>query len=402
MHFKYRGLSKTGEYVKSTIIADSLDIAKGTLKASGVIVEEIKEADAPLFDFNIKRKIKIALLADISRDISLYIKSGVSLNRALYLIGENYKNERRNSKFFTEILTFLDEGKGFYDALVEQKVYSLPSFFMLSIKASENLGVMDRVLEDMSRYLKEQDALKRESSLAMIYPMFILITSFGVLAFLLGFVVPTIVSVYDGLGKELPTITQIIISASEFVQSYYHIVLGVLVIAIISFGYSYKQSYRFRYMIDNLLLTTPLVKKFIEYIELARFSNLASILSSSGISTAEVLQLCSDVPDNSVFKELFHDATIKVIEGEKLSLALSKQKRFVMDNAFIKALALSEETSTFSLMMSNLSIMYGGKAKDFSRTLTAMLEPMMMLFVGGLVGFIVAGMLLPIFSLNIG
>jgi general secretion pathway protein F/type IV pilus assembly protein PilC len=402
MHFKYRGVSRDGKVVKETIVADSYESAKSMLKTKGILVEEIKESGGPLVEIKVKRKIKRAFLADMCRDLSLYIKSGVPLNRALYLLSENHKNERVVSNFFSAVIKHLDEGKGFYDALNNQKTYKLPSFFMLSIKASENLGVMDRVLEDLSNYLKEQEALSKESMLALIYPLFIMVTSFLILGFLLGYVVPTIVSVYADIGRELPMITRVIITLSEFVQAYFIVMMLLFTALIGAFSYGYKNLQGFRYLIDKVLLKIPFVKKFIEYIELARFSNLASILSHSGISTAEVLALCSDVPSNSVIKGIFSDATKRVIEGEKLSVALSKAERFKLESSFIKALALAEETSTFSLMMGNLSTMYGAKARNFTKTLTAMIEPVMMLFVGGLVGFIVAGMLLPIFSLNIG
>lgn len=181
MIYKYKGFDANGKNIKSKIEASSLEEAKQRLKAQNIIYEYIQTSSPSLFK-NIKfaRKSKISFydLSILSRDLSIYIKSGISIVNAIKLAQNQYKTNKKHTLFLSSITTFLDEGKNFYQSLENQTVYELPSFFKQSVKVSENSGILGEVLLELSIFLKEQDRINKQVTNALAYPSFIFFVSF--------------------------------------------------------------------------------------------------------------------------------------------------------------------------------------------------------------------------------
>lgn len=405
MLFKYTGITKDGKKIKSNIEALSIDIAKMKLKSQGVIFTSIQEESFNFFNFsNFKYKAKInnTILADISRDISIYIQSGISLVNSIKLICNRYQNNKKMYNFLDSIGTHLQEGKNFYSALEEQSVFELPAFYKQSIKVSENSGLLDTVLLELSVFLKEQEKIKKQSISAVIYPTFILTVSFFVVGFMLSYVVPKITAIFEQFNQELPTITIFVIQSGEFMEKYFPILIVVLTIIVVAIIYSLKTYPAFKFKVDKIFLKIPFFSTIIEYSELSRFAYMNSILIRSGVPMVQSFNLSSGILKNSVIQKVFLEATAKVVEGETLSKMLDNSKIYKIENSFIQAIAIGEQTSQLNQILKNLASVYNESNKNKISILLSLLEPMLMLLVGSIIGFIVIAMLLPIFSMSIG
>ena len=404
MLFKYSGINTDGKKVKSKLEASSLLEAKSKLKAKGVLYTSLNEENFNLSSFSIKRKKSLNLLdlSYFSRDLSIYLNSGISLIMAIDLLKQRYKKDKKFFSFFESISTYLDEGKNFYTALDSQNIIDLPDFYKQSIKISENGGLLESVLLELSIFLKEQDRLKKQVTSALAYPLFILFISFFMVGFMLSFIVPKITDIFTQIDQELPPSTQFVISLGDFFSNNYVYIILCLFTGIFTFIFLVNKSTKFKYFFDKFLLKVPFFSTMIEQAELARFSYMNSILIKSGVPIVQAINLSANILKNTVIKKVFQDASKSVVEGKKLSVLLSNNKIYKIDEAFIHSIAIGEETSKLADILSNLASLYNEANKDKTDIFLALLEPIFMLFVGVTIGFIVISMLLPIFSMNLG
>jgi len=405
MLFKYTGFDKNGIKVTNKIESKSLEMAKQQLKQQKIIYTKIDEDKFHFWDstfFKKKTKLKALVLSTITRDLSIYLDAGISLLNAVKLLSQRYKKDKKLNPFFISIISYLDEGKNFYTSLQEQQVIELPEFYLQSVKISEDGGILQSVLVELADYLKEQDKLNKQISSAMAYPMFIIVVSFLMVGFMLSFIVPKITAVFEQNGQSLPVMTKFVINAGDFVTNYYHLIIFCIFATITLFAYMMKKYSRFKYTIDTFILKIPFIGKLIEIGELSRFAYMNSILIKSGIPIVQSFKLGSNILKNSVIKKLFTTASLEVVEGKNLSTILDKSEVYTIDIAFIQAISIGEETSSLSVILQNLAELYTTQNKDKIAIFLTLLEPMFMLIVGGLIGFIVVAMLLPIFSMSLG
>ena len=405
MLFKYTGFDASGKKVKAKIEAISINDAKAKLKAKRIIhkiLEEETSISFSRYSFKRKSKIKVALLSNLSRDLSIYLNSGISIVSAIKLLNERYKSDKKLNTFFESLSTFLDEGKDFYTALELQKSIELPEFYKQSIKISENGGLLQSVLLELSTYLKDQDRIKKQMTTAMAYPLFMLVISMFVVGFMLSFIVPKITAIFTQYDQELPLITSIVITLGDFFSNNYDVVLITAFSSVLIFVFSLKKFSSFKFSVDKFLLKIPFMGTLIEMGELSRFSYMNSILIRSGVPVVQSFNLGSNIINNVVIKKVFEQASSKVVEGEKLSKTLDSNKIYKIDSSFIHSVAIGEETSELAKILSNLADLYNETSKDKIAIFLALLEPVFMLLVGSIIGFIVVAMLLPIFSMNLG
>jgi len=402
--FKYKGYDKDGKKLKSKIEAANLEEVKVKLRAKGIIYTDISKEEEPLFKgINLKRKNSISYfeLSIISRDLSIYIKSGISIVNAIKLASNQYKTNKKHTLFLKSIEVFLNEGKNFYQAIEAQNVYNLPAFYKQSIKVSENSGILGQVLLELSVFLKEQDKISKQIKNALAYPLFIFLISIFVVIFMMSYIVPKITSIFSELHQDMPTITQFVINSGNFFSKNWIYLLLIIFTIYISYFFLKKVNRTFAKSIDRLKLKVPIVGKILYKNEMGRFSYVSHILIKSGVPFAKTVNLASKILDNIYLKDMFEEASQKVVEGDKLSQALYKVDKNI-DKTFIQAISLGEETSQTSEILDNLSKLYFEENRDKTTMLLALLEPALMLFVGLVVGFIITAMLLPIFSINIG
>jgi len=403
MIFAYKGINAEGKKVSNKIEAASLQEAKSKLKAQGVIYRSLEEEAPSLFSgVNFSRRYRISPneLSQLSRELAMYIRSGISIVGALKIIQSQYLHKKKIYLFLKTISTYLDEGKNFYSALDEQKIIILPEFFTQSIRVSESSGILDEVLLELSRFLKEQDRIAKEIKSAFAYPTFMILISLFMVGFMLAFVVPQITGIFEGMGQELPTATRFVIALGDFFNNNFTLlaVLFILIVGLHTTFMNYAPKYK--YAVHSIVLKLPLFGEVAMKSELGRFAYVGSLLVRSGVPFVQTINLAANILDNVVLRGVFLEASKKVVEGKRLSLALS-ESTYKLDQSFIQAIAVGEETSEIEPVLINISELYFEDNRDKIGLILSLLEPMLMLFVGGAIGFIVAAMLLPIFSMSI-
>jgi len=402
MLFKYKGFDKTGKKVKGTVTANSKEEAGQKLRTQNIYYESLgatKEFSLEAFS---KRQMPGELLSTFSKELSSYLNSGMTILTAIKLLENQHEGEKKYVSFLNSLKTMIDEGKSLYVALQTQKVFALPDFFLQSLNVAGQSGKMVEVLTNMGTFFSAQNKVKKQVKGAMTYPAIIFTVAIGMTSFLIAFVVPKITEIFEDTGQELPPITQFVLSISDFLTTYYMAIIIGFVLFILFFKLAYAKLDGFHRIIDSMLLKTPVLGTLIQNHELGRFSYILSLMLGSGVAYAQAVQLAKTTFANYGLKDLFEKASIKVLEGNKLSNSLQLSKGVKVKRNFMQSLALGEESSEVAQILNNISHLYAEENEDKLKLLLGLLEPFMMLFIGVVVGVIVSAMLLPIFTMTQG
>ncbi len=402
MLFKYKGFDKTGKKVKGTVTASSVEEAGQKLRTQGIYHEGLTPTKEFSLEAFSKRQMPGELLSTFSKELSSYLNSGMTILTAIKLLENQHEGEKRYVSFLNSLKTMIDEGKSLYHALNSQKVYALPDFFLQSLNVAGQSGKMVEVLTNMGNFFSAQNKVKKQVKGAMTYPAIIFTVAIGMTSFLIAFVVPKITEIFEDTGQELPPITQFVLGVSDFLTSHYIAIILSIVLAIVAFKITYAKVDTFHRIIDSLLLKTPILGTLIQNHELGRFSYILSLMLSSGVAYAQAVQLAKTTFGNYGLSALFEKASVKVLEGNKLSNALQISKGVRLKRNFMQSLALGEESSEVAQILANISSLYAEENEDKLKLLLGLLEPFMMLFIGVVVGVIVSAMLLPIFTMTQG
>ena len=402
MLFKYKGITKQGKNARGSIEASTIEEAKQKLKAQGIFYKDIQETSQITMKNFAQREMPGPLLSSFAKELSSYLNSGMAVLTAIKLIEGQHAKEKKYASFLASIRTMIEEGKSLYHALNSQSVYAMPDFFLQSINVAGQSGKMVSVLINMGSFFSSQAKVKKQVGNAMAYPLFIFLVAIGMTGFLIAFVVPKITGIFKDTGQELPGITQFVLGVSDFLSANYIVLILGFVAIIVGFKSAYKYSKGFKKSYDGFMLRMPVVGELIQNHELGRFSYILALMLDSGVSYAHAVKLATTTFGNDAFRISFEEAAERVIEGNKLSHALQRGKGVLPKRNFMQALALGEESSEVSHILSNVASLYQEENDDKLKLLLSLLEPFMMLFIGLVVGVIVAAMLLPIFSMNLG
>ena len=402
MLFKYKGFDKTGKKVKGTVTASSVEEAGQKLRVQDIYHEGLTPTKEFSLEAFSKRQMPGELLSTFSKELSSYLNSGMTILTAMRLLENQHEGEKRYVSFLNSIKTMIDEGKSLYNALNAQKVYALPDFFLQSLNVAGQSGKMVEVLTNMGTFFSAQSKVKKQVKGAMTYPAIIFTIAIGMTSFLIAFVVPKITDIFDDTGQELPPITQFVLGLSDFLTAHYIAIIVTILLLILFFKLAYAKLDTFHKLIDTFLLKIPILGTLIQNHELGRFSYILSLMLESGVAYAQAVQLAKTTFGNQSLLALFDKASVKVMEGNKLSNALQLSKGVKLKRNFMQSLALGEESSEVAQILNNISQLYAEENEDKLKFLLSLLEPFMMLFIGVVVGVIVSAMLLPIFTMTQG
>ena len=402
MLFKYKGFDKTGKKVKGTVTASSEEEAGQKLRTQNIYYEGLTPTKEFSLEAFSKRQMPGELLSTFSKELSSYLNSGMTILTAVKLLENQHEGEKKYVSFLNSVKTMIDEGKSLYHALNTQKVYALPEFFLQSLNVAGQGGKMVEVLTNMGNFFSAQNKVKKQVKGAMTYPAIIFTVAIGMTSFLIAFVVPKITGIFEDTGQELPPITQFVLGLSDFLTAHYIAIIVVILSLFLIFKISYAKIDTFHRIIDSMLLKIPVLGALIQNHELGRFSYILSLMLSSGVAYAQAVQLAKATFANYGLRDLFEKASVKVLEGNKLSNALQMAKGVKLKRNFMQSLALGEESSEVAQILDNTSALYAEENEDRLKLLLSLLEPFMMLFIGVVVGVIVSAMLLPIFTMTQG
>jgi len=398
MYFKYLGFDlNKNQNVTGNLEAQDLEEAQSILIKKNIVIKKIDNNIITKKSNYIVIYFQKDFLEEFTEKLFYFLISDTELQTALklMLLDENNKNIK---SFIQFILEELNKGNSFYNALVEQKITNIPFYYLESIKIAEENNNIPFVLEKLVEYNEEANDNKDNIKQALTYPAIIFLVSSAVLVFMMTTIVPKIVSMFEKGHKELPNITKHIISVSDFLVNHYITIIYSGILLALGMIFLYKKSIKFKSFIHLFLLKIPVYGELVQNKELGRFLSLLYILLKNNIPSNKSLNIASNIIDNVVLKKEFDKNISYLSDGLSISDAFKNTK--YIKKEFINFLFLSDVNNNLMDISKKTSIILKKKNNKTVKKFISVLEPMSMIVIGGMLGTIIIGILLPIFSLG--
>lgn len=399
--FEYKGLTADGKDTKGFIDAENLQNAKVKLRRSGVFPIEISEettkkaAGEASGTRNFLRRVKKQEVTVFTRQLATLLYAGLPLMESLSAVIDHV-DDPLLKRSITGIREDVREGTSLADAMREYpKIFS--SLYTNMIQAGEASGALDVVLARLADFQESQVRLRNKLWAAMTYPILMLFIGMGVLAFLFSFVIPQVTKVFEDTGQALPLPTLVLISISNFFRAYWWVLASIIiVIAILVSKYIKTQQGKETY--DKISLKVPMFGKLIKLIAVSRFARTLSTLLASGVPLITSMEIVKAVVNNTVLSKILEDAKNRVREGESLSEPLRRSG--VFPSMVIQMITVGERSGELEGMLSKVAETFDNEVDTSVAGLTSLIEPLMILFMGVIVMFVVLSILLPIFEMS--
>jgi len=401
--FEYLALDERGREKKGVLEADTARLARQLLRQQGLTPLEVAEASSrekgktkntngtPSF----RGGIKTNDLALLTRQIATLSAAGTPLEESLSAVAKQTEKQRIKALLLSVRAKVL-EGHSFASALKDYpKVF--PEIYQATVAAGEQSGHLDAVLERLADYTEERQAANATGKKALIYPSMLVVASILIVGFLLAYVVPQVVQVFDGMDQELPGLTQAMLAASAFVRQWGLLVLAIVVIAIIIFQRAMRGE-AFKTKVHSFMLKLPLFKRLIRGFNTAQFARTLSILAASGVPVLEALDIGSQVITNRPMRKAVNTAAAQVREGSTLHSALDRTGYF--PPMLLHLIASGEQSGQLDSMLEKAATHQERELNSLMAIFLGLFEPVIILIMGGIVLTIVLGILLPIFEMN--
>ena len=357
---------------------------------------------SPFIDFVYKdssflgKKMKTKDLIFWLTQLSTYLKAGLTLNESVKILTSQMKGNKARTTAFKAISYELTLGENFSAAL-EKQGNMFPALLINMIKAAEASGTLIETLDDMAAYYTEIDDTKKQMKSAMTYPAIVSVFSLAVIVFIMLYVVPQFIEIYNQQGAEVTGITKVVINISSFIQNYWYVVIIVLGLIILLITFLYKKVKAFRTSIQILLMHIPVVKDVIIYNELTIFSKTFASLLKNNVFITDSMDILSKITNNEIYKAILYKTVQNIVKGEKISEAF-KDHWAIPDVAYYM-IVTGESTGELAEMMQKVSEYYQGLHKSTINSLKAFIEPVMVAFLAIVVGGIIVAVIMPMFGM---
>ncbi len=395
--YSYKAINEKGETVKGTISAESARNANDRLRKSGVYLSSIKEVSVTKGTFlNLPfRGVKASELAVMTRQFSTLISSGLSLEASLTALYEQTEDEKLK-EILSRVRERLSEGSSLYLALQEHSaVFS--GLYTSMVRAGEASGTLDVVFARLADFLEKQIELTSKIRGAMIYPAIMSIVGLGVLVFMMTFVIPKVADIFEAGNRALPFATVLLIWASDFLRENF-IFIVILLAGALLFLNRYIKTSAGKKMYDRISLKVPVFGKMSSKVMISRFTRTLSTLLSSGIPLLDSIRVSEAVIGNSIYTDSLSNVRGKVAEGAAFGVCLGQTGIF--PPLVVRMVSVGEEAGRLEIMLSKVADMYDTEVDGMLSTLASLLEPVMILVMGVVMGFIVFAILLPVMNLT--
>jgi type IV pilus assembly protein PilC len=394
--FAYTALDPAGMPEKGVLSGDSKDSIVEELKARGLRVMSLDEKKSGMnMDLKLMpKRVKPNELTIMSRQLATMISSGMTLLRAFYVLEDQVENEKLRETV-SKVREDIESGLSFSEALAKHpKVFG--PLYVAMVRAGEAGGVLEESLDRVADQLEKDDALRRQVKAAMAYPAVVLSFALCVLLGLIAFIVPVFVKIFKDFGGDLPMITKITVAASNMVTSRWYILLAVSVGIVVGFK-KWKSSEWGRPQWDAFRLRFPFkIGNTVQKIALARWSRTFAALYSAGVPIMQAIEVTGQTAGNTVVERAMDDVIESVKSGG--SIAAPLRDAAIFPPMVAQMMAVGEETGNLDTMLSKVADFYEDEVAAAVKALTSILEPLMIVFVGGIVGFIVIAMYMPMFK----
>ncbi|CAE1138155.1 type II secretion system F family protein [Xanthomonas euroxanthea] len=392
--FVWEGADRRGVKMKGEQSARNVNLLRAELRRQGITPSVVKPKPKPLFG-EAGKKITPKDIAFFSRQMATMMKSGVPIVGALEIIGSGHKNPRMRN-LVGQVRTDIEGGSSLYESLSKHPV-QFDELYRNLVKAGEGAGVLETVLDTVATYKENIEALKGKIKKALFYPAMVIAVAIIVSAILLVFVVPQFEDVFKGFGAELPAFTQLIVSASRFMVAYWWLMLFVSIGCVAGFLYAFKRSLRLQHLVDRLTLRVPIIGQIMHNSAIARFSRTTAVTFKAGVPLVEGLGIVAGATGNAVYEDAVLRMRDDVSVGYPVNMAMKQVN--VFPHMVIQMTAIGEEAGALDTMLFKVAEYYEQEVNNAVDALSSLLEPLIMVFIGTLVGGMVIGMYLPIFKL---
>jgi general secretion pathway protein F len=393
--YQYQALKRNGSTSKGVLEAESERHARQLLRDQGLIPTQVHMMAQHRIGTKGKSKISTAELSLFTRQLATLLAAGIPVEESLRGVSEQTEKDKVR-ELIIGVRAKVLEGYGLAQAM-SQYSHAFPELYRATVGSGEQTGHLDVVLEKLADYTENQQQTRQKVQQALIYPIIMICVSVAIISFLLSFVVPKIIEVFTSSGQTLPAMTEILIDISHFVKSYGLYVLIAIILSIMSFKRSLN-NIKIKTAWHRLLLRLPIVSYLIKTINVARYIHTFGILFAAGVSVLETMRVAASLVTNVVMRQAFDTATVKVREGSGINEAL-KETGYISPMA-IHLIASGEKSGQLSPMMERAANHLDNEVKRLVDTSLTLLEPMVILFMGAIVLFIVLATLLPIFSME--
>ncbi len=399
--FDYVVLDERGKQKKGVLEGDSARQVRQQLKEKGLVplsvettTQKTDKSESTKFTL-IQPSISAGDLAIVTRQMATLLQAGLPLEEALKAVSKQ-QEKPRNKSMILAIRAKVVEGHSLANSLNEFP-HSFPELYRATVAAGEHSGHLDLVLEQLSEYTEARYRTKKKVQGAMIYPIVLTLFAFAIVAGMLTFVVPKIVSVFADSGQELPALTRILIASSDILQNWWWLMIMVVIGAVYAFRRALKNE-SFKFAFHGWLLKAPLVGKINRGLDASRVASTLSILSRSGVPLVEAMKISGQVAGNVCIRESVIQGADKLKEGSSLFAALDGAGHF--PPMMMQMIASGENSGELDSMLARAASNQERELEDLIDTIVALFEPLMLVVMGGVVMMIVISIMMPILSMN--
>ena len=391
--FAWEGTDRRGGRVKGETRTSTEAMVRADLRRQGVNPTKIKKKAKPLFGG--RKKIKPGDIAIFSRQLATMMAAGVPLVQSFDIVGRGHDNPSMQDLILS-IKQDIESGTAMAEALGKHPLY-FDDLFCNLVAAGEQAGVLDILLDKIAVYKEKTESIKGKIKKALFYPAAVIVVAILVTVVILMFVIPQFKTLFSSFGADLPAFTLMVIGLSDVLRQWWWAVALGGAGAIWGIGYVFKRSRRFREIVDRSLLKIPIIGGILNKASLARFARTLSTMFAAGVPLVEALESVAGATGNIVYQEAVLKMREEVATGQ--SLQLSMRQRNLFPHMVVQMTSIGEESGALDDMLGKVADFYEEQVDNAVDSLSSLMEPMIMVVVGGLVGSLVVAMYLPIFKL---
>ncbi|MDN8648752.1 MULTISPECIES: type II secretion system F family protein [Stenotrophomonas] len=393
--FVWEGTDKRGVKMKGEQLAKNANLLRAELRRQGINPGTVKTKPKPLFGAAGK-PIKPRDIAFFSRQMATMMKSGVPIVSALEIIGSGHKNPRMK-KMVDTIRTDIEGGSSMYEAVSKHPV-QFDELYRNLVRAGEGAGVLETVLDTVATYKENIEALKGKIKKALFYPIMVVVVAMLVSGIMLVFVVPQFEDVFKSFGADLPAFTQMVVNLSRFMVSWWWLMLIVAIGTAVGAVMAYKRSPKMQHAMDRFVLKVPVIGQIMHNSAIARFARTTAVTFKAGVPLVEALGIVAGATGNTVYEEAVLRMRDDVSVGYPVNVSMKQTNLF--PHMVIQMTGIGEEAGALDAMLFKVAEYYEQEVNNSVDALSSLLEPMIMVFIGTIVGGMVIAMYLPIFKLG--
>ena len=392
--FVWQGRDKRGVVMKGEQLAKNANLLRAELRKQGITPTVVKPKPKPLFG-GATKKISARDIATFSRQLATMMKSGVPIVMALEIIGGGNKNPAMK-KMVNGLRNDIEGGASIYEALSKYPV-QFDELYRNLVRAGEASGVLETVLETIATYKENIESIKGKIKKALFYPATVIAVAILVCAVLMVYVVPIFKETFQDFGADLPAFTSLVFGISDILVKWFWLIGIAAAASIGAFIFFYKRSDKLRHFLDRMLLKIPVIGKVLHESSIARFARTLAVTFKAGVPLVEALDSVAGATGNTVYEKAVLHMKNDVAVGYPVNVAMKQVNLF--PHMVVQMTAIGEEAGALDTMLLKVAEFYEEEVSNTVDALSSLIEPMVMVIIGGLVGSIVIAMYLPIFKI---